>query len=188
MMVARDFMIVQVPPGGYTSHNKHPTSTFYTETSIPMIGANNYVDSSMRKETFQDASHGSRTSPPHPPLIPNKLVPHRKEESRIVDAIPPRITRPPPSMSSSTQYISKPRILREREHDEVARKIVTPLRNRDQTHQFNAANMDIWDFKRTTPGPVQRTGTGTGPMKLTTKEQPPSSPKWPSRPIKRGIS
>lgn len=186
MMVARDFMIVQVPPGGYTSHNKHPTSTFYTETSIPMIGANNYVDSSMRKETFQDASHGARTSPPHPPLTPNKLDPSRTEENRVVNTIPPRIMRPPPSTSSPTQYISKPRILRERESDEVARKIVTPLRNRDQKHQFNAANMDIWDFKHTTPGPVQR--TGTGPMKFTPKEPPPSSPKWPIRPITRGIS
>ena len=186
MMVARDFMVVQVPPGGYSSHNKHPTSTFYTETSIPMIGANNYVDSSMRKETFQDASHGARTSSPHHPLTPNKLVHNRNEESRVAIAIPHRMTRPPPSTSTSTQYTSKPRILREQEPDEVSRKIVTPLRIRDQTHQFNAANMDIWDFKHTTPGPVQR--TGTGPMKSTSMKSPTLSPKWSSRPINRGIS
>ena len=165
---------MQVPPGGYSSHNKHPTSTFYTETSIPMIGANNYVDSSTRKETFQDASHGARTSPPHPPLTPNKLVHNRNEENRVANAIPPRMT--------------KPRILREQEPEEVSRKIVTPLRIRDQTHQFNAANMDIWDFKHTTPGPVQRTGSGTGTMKSTPMKTSTLSPKWPSRPINRGIS
>lgn len=146
MMVARDFMTVQVPAGGYSSQNRHSNSKFYTETPIPMIGASNYIDSSTRKETFQDASHGVR----HPSS--SKPFPKHDEDSNFVNGNTFQATRPPPP----PQYASKPRIHREAE--ELPRKTVTPLRIRDQTHQFNAENMDIWDFKRTYPVQAHRTG------------------------------
>jgi hypothetical protein len=74
MMVARDFMTVQVPAGGYAPQSNLPTPNFYIEASIPMLGANNYVDSTTRRATYQDASHGVRASSPPPSY--SKRVPH----------------------------------------------------------------------------------------------------------------
>jgi hypothetical protein len=79
MMVARDFMTVQVPAGGYAPQSNLPTPNFYIEASIPMLGANNYVDSTTRRATFQDASHGVRVSSPPPSY--SKRVPHPSGKS-----------------------------------------------------------------------------------------------------------
>jgi hypothetical protein len=79
MMVARDFMTVQVPAGGYAPQSNLPTPNFYIEASIPMLGANNYVDSTTRRATFQDASHGVRASSPPPSY--SKRVPHPSGKS-----------------------------------------------------------------------------------------------------------
>ena len=252
MMVARDFMTVQVPAGGYAPQNKLSTSNFYIETSIPMHGANNYVDSTTRRATFQDASHGARAS--SPPPSSSKRVPHpsgnpdsNPSSEPVLNppvkpvfnpsitsvfnpswnpvpnpSIQPVSNRPvqpvsnasierasPDSSPSSNsflnpsskpayksfrkpdsylsskpafsrkdnskiekdsdftvthpahQYISKPRIHREPEESE--RNVVNPLRIRDQEHNFNSANMDIWDFQYARPVQVPRTGPSRAP-------------------------
>ena len=79
MMVARDFMTVQVPAGGYATQSNLPTPNFFIEASITMLGANNYVDSTTRRATHQDASHGVRAS--SPPPSNSKRVPHSSGKS-----------------------------------------------------------------------------------------------------------
>ena len=193
MMVARDFMTVQVPAGGYAPQSNLPTPNFYIEASIPMLGANNYVDSTARRATHQDASHGVRASSPPPSY--SKRVPHSSGKSDSYTnsgsvSNPPVKPATNPSVKPNSYPSTKPAFSRKdgskiekesdlkvthpayqhiskprirREPEESERNVVTPLRIRDQKHHFNSANMDIWDFNYARPVQVQRTGPPRAP-------------------------